>query len=539
VRRRPDRWRPFRLRLEENSPSESDMAIKDTKLPETTADPQSLYFETEHLKVDLGGRTVRGGAVTIVTQGLKFLIGMIATVVLARLLTPQDYGLIGMAAVIIGFVSIFKDLGLSAATIQRAEINTAQISTLFWINVALSIAVMLVAFALSPLVALFYHEPRLRLITAAYGFGFLLGGVTVQHEALLRRQMRFGALALAEMLALCASMVTAITLAWYGAGYWALVASQLSLGLVYLVSVWKLCAWRPSWPSRNAGVRSMLTVGGNLTGFGFINYFARNLDNLLIGKFWGSQQLGLYAKAYQLLLLPIEQINSPIAAVALPALSRLTDSPERYRQAYLRVLEKLAILTMPGIAFMIATSDWMVRIVLGPQWVEAGWIFAILGVAGLVQPTCSTTGWLFITQNRTRHMFQWGFVSSTIIITSIVAGLPWGARGVSFSYSLAFIFVVAPLLFWFVGREGPVRSRDFYVTIAPAFSAAICVLVSLILMRRWMVITRPLAGLVIGFGIAGAVTLLVLLALPRGRKALLDFRSSAALLIQGKVKTPA
>lgn len=513
------------------------MAIKDTKLAETLAEQQSVYFGTEHLKVDLGGRTIRGGAITLVTQGLKFLIAMVGTVILARLLTPQDYGLIGMVAVIIGFVSIFKDLGLSAATIQRAEINNLQISTLFWINVALSIAVMLVSFALAPLVALFYHEPRLRLITAVYGFGFLLGGVTVQHDALLRRQMRFSALALAEILALCASVVTAITLAWYGAGYWALVASQLSLGLVYLVSVWKLCAWRPSWPSRNAGVRSMLAFGGNLTGFGFINYFARNLDNLLIGKFWGSQQLGLYAKAYQLLLLPIEQINAPIAAVALPALSRLTDSPERYRLAYMRVLEKVAILTMPGIAFMIATSDWIVRIVLGPQWKEAGWIFAILGIAGLIQPIGSTAGWLFITQNRTRHMFQWGFVSSSIIIVSIVAGLPWGARGVALSYSLTFVLVVAPLLFWFVGREGPVRSRDFYVTIAPALSAAICVLATLMLMRRWIVVGHAITGLVMAFGIAAVVTLLVLLALPRGREALLDFRSSAALLIQGKVKT--
>lgn len=513
------------------------MAINETaKLAETLADQQDAYFQTEHLKVDLGGRTVRGGAVTIVTQGLKFLIGMIGTVILARLLTPQDYGLIGMVAVIIGFVSIFKDLGLSAATIQRAEINSFQISTLFWINVALSIGVMVVSFAISPLVALFYHEPRLRLITAVYGFGFLLGGLTVQHEALLRRQMRFGALALAEILALCASVATAIGLAWYGVGYWALVASQLSLGLVYLACMWKLCVWRPGWPSRNAGVRSMLAFGGNLTGFGFINYFSRNLDNLLIGKFWGSQQLGLYAKAYQLLLLPIEQINAPISAVALPALSRLTDSPERYRLAYIRVLEKVAILTMPGIAFMIATSDWIVRLVLGPQWTEASWIFALLGIAGLIQPIASTSGWLFITQNRTRHMFQWGVISSSIIITSIVAGLPWGAKGVACSYSLAFVLVVAPLLFWFVGREGPVRSRDFYVTIAPAFSAAICVLTSLILMRRWIVVAHAITGLLMAFGIAAVVTLLVLLALPSGRGALLDFRSSAALLIQGKAK---
>lgn len=265
------------------------MAINET-VPAASLDPQDVYFQTEHLNVDLGGRSVRGGAVTIATQGLKFVVSMIGTVILARLLTPQDYGLIGMVAVIIGFVSTFKDLGLSSATIQRAEINTLQISTLFWINVALSVGVMLVCFAIAPLVALFYREPRLRLITAVSGVGFLLGGLAVQHEALLRRQMRFVALAVTEVVALCAGLAMAIIMGRQGAGYWALVGSQLTIGLVYLAGMWMFCAWRPGRPSRNAGVRSMLAFGGNLTGFAVINYFARNLDNMLIGKFWGSQQ---------------------------------------------------------------------------------------------------------------------------------------------------------------------------------------------------------------------------------------------------------
>jgi PST family polysaccharide transporter len=513
------------------------MAINETTpLTDPVVHKNDPYFQTDHLKSDLGGRTVRGGAVTIVTQGLKFAISMIGTVILARLLTPQDYGLIGMVAVIIGFVSIFKDLGLSSATIQRAEINTVQISTLFWINVGLSVAVMLVCVAIAPLVVIFYHEPRLRLITAVYGIGFLLGGLTVQHEALLRRQMRFAALSIAEILALSASVLTAITLAWYGAGYWALVSSQLSLSLVYLIAIWKLCSWIPGLPARNSGVRSMLAFGGNLTGFSVINYFSRNLDNMLIGKFWGSQQLGLYAKAYQLLLLPIDQINSPISAVAIPALSRLADSPERYREAYRRIMEKVAILTMPGIALMMATSDWMVRIVLGPQWMQASSIFALLGIAGLIQPIAGTAGWLMITQNRTRHMLQWGFIASSMIILSIVAGLPWGAIGVATSYSLTFFLVVAPLLFWFVGREGPVHIRDFYTTIAPAALAAIAVLVVLLLFRRWTNIRSPIAGLMISVVIGMLTSCLVLLVIPRGRCALLDFKRSVSFLLDSKLK---
>ncbi len=504
---------------------------------ETKANLKHEYFRTQHLQTNLGGRTVRGGAVTIVSQGIQFCLGIGTTMVLARLLTPQDYGLIGMVVVVTGFVSMFKDLGLSTATIQKEEISAEQISTLFWVNVALSVTIMVLTATLGPAVAWFYGDARLTLITLVYAIGFLFGGLTVQHAALLRRQMRFTALAATDIISLIAGIATALVLGWYGAGYWALVANQLAVGFTNTVAVWVVCRWRPGLPVRASGVRSMLAFGSNLTGFSIVNYFARNLDNMLIGKFWGSQQLGLYAKAYQLLLLPIDQINSPIAAVAVPALSRLKDSPERYRQAYLRILEKVAMLTMPSMALLIATSDWVVRLVLGPQWSGAARIFALLGVVGLVQPIANTVGWLFITQGRTNHMFHWGLIGSTIIIASIIAGLPWGATGVAASYSAVFLVVVTPLLFWFVGREGPVRAFDFYRTVAPIACASLCVLGALMLLRRAFVIPNPLVGLIIGFGAASAITLLVLAALPRGRSALRDMKYAVILL--NKRRSPA
>lgn len=492
------------------------------------------HFRTDRLKANLGARTARGGVVTIASQGFKFAAMVVATVVLARLLRPADYGLVGMVAVVTGFVTLFKDLGLSAATVQHEEVTHAQVSTLFWVNVALSVGVAAITAVIAPLVAWFYGEPRLTAITLAYCAGFLFGGLTVQHEALLRRQMRFGALSVAEVVALLSSIAATVLLAWYGAGYWALVGGHLSLSLVYLVCIWVACGWWPGPPSRDSDVRSMLVFGGNFTGFSVINHFARNIDNVLIGRFWGSQQLGLYVKAYQLLLMPLDQINSPITTVAVPALSRLNDAPERYRSAYLRILEKVAMLTMPGIAFMIAVSDWLVLIVLGPQWTEAGRIFAVLGIAALVQPITNTTGWLFITQGRTRHMFQWGLVGSTLIVISIVVGLPWGTLGVATSYSLVFVGVVTPLLFYFVGRSGPVRAADFYVTAAPAFCASLAVLAAVFLFRRWVAVSSPLAGVAAASVIALVSALAVLCALPAGRKALRDAREMTAIVLRRK-----
>ena len=481
---------------------------------------------------DLGRRTARNGIVTITSQALKFSVSMVATVILARLLTPEDYGLIGMVGVITGFISIFKDLGLASATIQKSDLNDRQISTLFWINVAFSLGTLVITAALAPLVARFYSEPRLLLITVAYSVGFLLGGVAVQHEALLKRRMRFLAIASVELVSLLVGIVIAVSLAWRGFRYWALIISQLCQSLVYAIGVWTACRWIPSLPSRHSGVRSMLAFGRNLTGFSVVNYFARNLDNLLIGRFWGSQQLGLYARAYQLLMLPLEQINTPIVSVAMPALSRLIDDPERYRAAYLRLLEKIALLTMPLMAFMIVTSDWLVLMLLGPKWSGVTPIFALLGIAGLFQPILSTGGVLYLTQARSHHMFQWGLIASSIIVATFFIGLPWGAIGVAMAYSAAFPLVLTPLAFWFIGREGPVRARDLYSTSAPFLIASVVSLLAALAFRRWFAITVPIFGIVASAFVVLMTSLLVLMSTKRGRAALLDGFDSIMMLVK-------
>jgi O-antigen/teichoic acid export membrane protein len=500
--------------------------------PSSEQSDRERYFRTDRLNADLKKRSVRGGAVTLAAQACKFTLQMGSTVILARLLAPQDYGLVGMVTAVTGFIALFKDMGLSMATIQKAEINHRQISNLFWVNVAVSVLLTLVTCAISPAIAWFYNEPRLILITIVSTIGFLFGGLTVQHQALLNRQMQFTTLAAIDIGAMCLGVVSAVALAWYGIGYWALVVMQIAIAIAQAIGVWVTCRWRPSLPSRNSDVRSLLAFGGNITGFNVINYFSRNLDNILIGRYWGAQQLGLYAKAYQLLLMPLQQINAPIAAVALPALSRLAETPDRYRLAYLRILEKLTMLTMPGIVLTFATSDWIVSLLLGSQWMEASRIFSLLAIVALTQPVANTTGWLFITQGRTQHMLQWGMVGGSLAIASILAGLPWGAVGVAASYSISGLLIRTPLLFWFVGRAGSVRAGDLYRTLAPSTFASLCALLALLAFRQWIEISHPLVGLAIASVITVVVTLSIFIALPVTRAALFDFKSLVHTLSQ-------
>src|SRR5438128_486570 len=229
--------------------------------------PSERYLSTDHLTLDLAADAASSAVVTILSQGLRFLITMTGTIVLARLLNPEDYGLVGMVAAVTGFIALFKDFGLDAATIQRAHISSSQLSTLFYINVGLGGLITLLIAAIAPAVAWFYGEPRLNLITMVSAVGFFLNGIVVQHEALLRRRMRFTTLAIIELVPLILATAVAIVLALRGAGYWALVTSQLAQASTRSLAFWLVADWRPGWPTTFAGVRSMLAFGGNFTGF--------------------------------------------------------------------------------------------------------------------------------------------------------------------------------------------------------------------------------------------------------------------------------
>ncbi|GAB4531188.1 MAG: lipopolysaccharide biosynthesis protein [Pleurocapsa sp.] len=437
------------------------------------------FFGTDRLKKELKQRSIRGGAVTILAQASKFILQMGSTIVLARLLLPEDYGLIGMVTVTIGFAQLFKDLGLANATVQKSEINHQQVSTLFWINFVISCLTAAVVAALAPVVSWFYQEPRLIGITIALASIFIFGGLTVQHQALLRRQMYFTSLAKIEIASTFCGVLTAIIAASYGLGYWALVLMQIVTTAGNALGVWLVCSWRPGKPAKGAGIKSMLAFGGNLTGFNIVNYFSRNLDNILIGRYWGSQQLGLYAKAYQLVLLPIQQINTPITNVALPALSSLQNEPEQYRRYYYRAILLISTLGMPLTAFLFASADKAILLMLGEQWLDVVPIFRYLMPAAFNATIGVGIGWVYQSLNLVNRLFLWGIVSSAINVILFSIGIRWGAIGVAAAYGLSRpLFLIAGFAYCY---QGTVLKLSELATIlsrptAASFGAAIALM---------------------------------------------------------------
>lgn len=426
---------------------------------------EEKWFNTEHLSGNLKSRSVSGGFSTIVGQLISFLLNISSTIFMARLLTPDDYGLVAMVTAITGFVVIFKDMGLSAAVIQKEQIDQKQVSAVFWINAAISFGIGLIIAIMAPILANFYKEPRLLEITLVFAASIFITGLSLQHNALMKRQMKFKALSFIQIGCTTVSVLIGILMAWLGYGYWAIVAYMVLNPVISVAILWLVCDWRPSFTVKALEVGSLLKFGAGITGFDLVNYFSRNMDYVLIGKYVGSGALGVYTKAYQLLMLPITQLRDPLNSVALPALSSLQNDPDKYQRFYRRFLFALSFFSMPLVIFMAVFAEELILTVLGSQWIAAGPIFRLLAFAAFIQPSLSTIGLVLITSGMVKRYFYWGVINAVVVVTAFFIGVQWGVQGVAVAYAVVTYLLLFPaLLFCF--RGAPVSTTNFLKEIA-------------------------------------------------------------------------
>ncbi|WP_185973521.1 lipopolysaccharide biosynthesis protein [Ferrovibrio terrae] len=479
-------------------------------------------LSTEHLQQDLTRRSLRGGLIAFGSQAVRFTAQFGGTILLARMLTPHAFGLVAMIAALSILLDLIKELGLSAATIQRPVITQQQVSTLFWINAGFGCLLALALLLAAPVIAGFYGEPELTSITRWLGLGFVVSGLTIQHWALLRRQMRFTMIAVIETGAELLALALAVICALKGAGYWALVVQRVAGPAITLVATWALCPWRPGLPTRDAEIADMLRFGGSYTGFNLLAAAARSLDQVLIGALWGPVVLGFYERAAKLVLVPLNNLNAPLYAVAMPALSRLESQPERYRHAFLLVFEKFAMVTMPPAALAAVTADWVVGLLFGPQWHDAAPFVASFSVAAITLPATMAVALLYLSQNRSGDMLRAGLADTAAVATAILAGLSFGAVGIAVAYAVANLTLRLPLAIWIGGRQGPVNRRDLAAALLPSLATAAAVAGSVAALRHtgWLVAAEPLAGLALSLGVALPVAFAIFLAIPRSRRIL-------------------
>jgi O-antigen/teichoic acid export membrane protein len=394
---------------------------------------------------DLAHRASRGTLMTVGAQWSRTALQLVSTVVLARLLAPADFGLVAMVMAIVGVADLIREFGLSGAIVRLREIDDGMWAAIHRFSLGLGIVAGGLAAASAPLIAALYGEERLVGLTLALAPLVLVNSVAMPLQAGLQRDLRFGTIAIVEIVAAVVGVAAAITAAALGAGVWSLVLLPGVSALVRLIGF--LGIRRPpltrARPWRD--LRPVLGTGGSILGVELLNYAARNVDNVLIGRALGPAVLGVYTRAYALLMLPISQLNGPLARVGLPVLSRLRDDEDAYRRYVRAAMLVIAYAAIPTFALLAAMAGPLVLVLLGDAWTEAAPIFALLAIAGAAQALGNVSGWLYVSLGRAHRQLVYFAATKPLVIAAFVVGLMWnGVHGLALLYGLVSCALLVP-----------------------------------------------------------------------------------------------
>ncbi|HKQ25250.1 MAG TPA: MOP flippase family protein [Burkholderiales bacterium] len=371
-------------------------------------------------------------------------LSLLSTIILARLLAPADFGLVAMAAVAIGFIELFKDLGTATAVIQRKDPSQGLLASVFWLNVGFGLAAAMVLYLLAPLLGAFYREPQVIPIMRMLSLSFLLSGLSILQSSLLERDLEFDKLARIEIGAALFATLVGIAAALLGYGAWSIVCQMLAGNFAATLLFWIASRWHPSWEFDWAEVRSVMGFSLNLTGASIFIYFARNADKFLIGRFLGSQDLGYYDLAYRLMQLPLQGISAVISRVMFPLYSRMQDDTGQFGRTYLKVASAIALVSFPLMLGLTALAEPFVLTMFGAAWTPVIPLLLILAPLGALQSVTTTVGTIYTAKGRTDLALWWTIGAGLLFVLSFVLGLPWGILGVTVSYASMFLLLTYP-----------------------------------------------------------------------------------------------
>lgn len=493
----------------------------------------SRFFSRKELKKDLKRKTLKGALNKVSANGLSAALTLGSTIVLARLLMPEEFGLIAMVVSVTDLARYLMELGLGVATVQREEITHEEVSSLFWINVGIGAILAGAMAGLSPALAWFYDDGRLFNICMALSVIFLFRGLTVQHRALLERQMRFGYLGTINVASNFLGICVAILMALHGFGVWALVWRELVNAFSYAAGVWLFCRWMPGRPRLSAGVRSSVRFGAHLSGNSIVAYITQNLDRVLIGRFFGATSVGLYAKAFQLAMMPIDQMRMVFWDVGFSPLSALQNDPERFRRFYSKLLSVITFLSIPLLVLIAIRSEDVIRLLFGEAWLGAAPFLRIFSIAGLARPIMVTCQLVMISCGKSRRYMHWGMMSGVCIIIAYVIGIFWGAMGIACAYAIA-NYITLILMLWYGLKDTPVNAFLVLKTVALPVTSSLGAGVVLVSLVPSIPSESMLMNIVISSLVVGAAYLGIWLSIPLGRQRLAEYWSYSTELFLRK-----
>ena len=453
---------------------------------------------------------VRSGVLwNVAREAAQLVLRLGFSVVLARLLTPREFGLMGMVGVFTGFAAIFVSLGLGGAIIQRKHLLPEHLSSALSLSLLSAGGLCILFFSASGLIAQLYNEPSLKPLIQALSFQFLLSATGLVHSALLRREMRFKDLAFIDTAAFVAGNSVAVAAAYLGAGVWSLVLNSLAYAAVNMALLWWRSGWRPHVGVSKAAVHDLWSYGKHLMGYNALNYWARNADNYLIGKYCGAADLGAYNRAYQLMLMASQQITENVVGVLFPAMSKMQDDVLRFRNALLKSHRIIALFAFPLAAGVSLLAEPLILVLFGPKWKEVIPLIRVLAWTGLGQ-SLSTQGLVFNSLGRPDLTFKVGAINSVIFVLSFLCGLPWGAMGVAVAYTAAWWLLVFPFSWDTAARMMGLRFWHIAWNVRGVMFATLSMLICVMGMDYWLKPLMPIIRLAVGAFSGSAAYWLVL-----------------------------
>lgn len=387
-------------------------------------------------------KTLRGLKWSLFNQIIQVIIQLISSIVLARLLLPEDYGLFAMVNVIAGFAMIFTNFGLGSAIIQSKKIINKQLSTVFWVNILIGSLFTLIFYLSSSQIANFYGDERLVGVTQLLGCSFLISSIGIVHSSLLSKRMDFKIFFFISLLSSLSSLVIAISMASNEYGVYALVTQVLLAQLITVILVFFNEKWKPSLVFDLKSIADLIEFSKYFFATNVVRYWTRNIDNLLIGKFLGSSSLGIYSKSYSILMLPLSNISNVISRVIFPSFSMIQNDVNKVKSVYLNITKAIAILTFPLMTGLCVTAEVFVPVVFGQNWKEMIFVVQVLSLIAIPQSIGTLNGNLYLFAGRTKLQFRVSSIMHLIVITFIVFGLSFGLNGLVVSYAVGSIVIM-------------------------------------------------------------------------------------------------
>lgn len=420
--------------------------------------------------------SISGGMVSLASKVLISIIQLIGVTIMARLLIPEDYGLVAMVTALIQILEHFREFGITNAIVQEPTIDHQRINSIFWLSIGMALALFALTSALAPVVCTIYKKPELFNITIVLATGFIITNIGSVHWAIMMRNMRFKTLAIIQCLGMVLAVIAGVFFSAQGYGYWSIIIFLMIPRLVQAIGPWLFCSWRPSFSFKPARTGKMLSIGGFLMLYNLVFYFAVSLDAVLIGIFFKEHYLGLYSRAMRLILMCSSIIYGSAVNVVISSLSRLRDHPDQFRKMFLAAIYIITAMTIPFCLCFLLEPSAIISGLFGRQWNQAAPYLRLLAPIAILLPLNKSCEMIYISTGRTKGLFVWGVFFSLIMITAFTVGINFGINGLASAYSIAMVITLIPG--WFFATKTTVLSLyDIANAIRPVVFATFLALI--------------------------------------------------------------